>query len=86
MRPRDLRTWLTKRMAADSSLPEKITGLVGFAPRWSAMSTLQYAQVAIAWASLRSEYASTKEFMRAVMHDVTSIVNTTTVEQTWKPG
>jgi hypothetical protein len=86
MRPRDLRAWLTKRMAADSTLPEKIAGLVGFAPRWSAMSAIQYAQVAIAWASLRTEYASTKEFMRAVMHDVTSIVNATTAEQTWKPG
>jgi hypothetical protein len=92
MRPRDLRAWLTKRMAADSTLPEKIAGLVGFAPRWSAMSALQYAQVAIAWASLRAEYASNKFFMRDVLAKMTSIVDFATMDSnlpkdtSWKSG
>jgi hypothetical protein len=75
MRPNALRAWLTRRMAADPTLADKIAAIVGYAPRWSTLSTIQFAQVALAWASLTTASVSNKTWMIEENKVLTSIVN-----------
>ena len=75
MRPNALRAWLTRRMAADSTLADKIAAIVGYAPVWSTLSTVQFAQVALAWASLSTISASNKIWMIDESKILTSLVS-----------
>jgi hypothetical protein len=52
MTPAKLRKELTHSCAIDPSLAGKIEAEVKFEPRWSKMSTMQYALVAAAWARI----------------------------------
>jgi hypothetical protein len=47
--PKQLKLAVTKSIAQDSSLSEKIIQVVGFTPVWSKMTVMELAAVEIAW-------------------------------------
>jgi len=47
--PKQLKLAVTRSIAIDPALSEKITAIVGFEPRWSKMSVEQLYAVQIAW-------------------------------------
>jgi len=76
LRPNDLQKALTKRMASDTILAEQISKMVGYIPRWYKLSAIEYAQIALAWASLEEEFASTKLAMRKIIVNLNEIRGT----------
>lgn len=53
--PKQLKLAVTKSIANDYSLADKIRKALGFEPRWSRMSVIQLAMLQQAWEKLMSE-------------------------------
>lgn len=55
MSPNAMKRTLSSICALEPEMADKIETVLGFAPRWSKMTTIQYALIALAWIYLESK-------------------------------